>query len=399
MDLQGPVPRAPRSPDVPAGWEAIAELAATVKARLADLADRITDDVLVEIDAYRSGLVPRQDLYRSVFRNVEATLTGLAERRAPRPDELRVRSELGSRRALQGMPVDAVIQAYHVGYRELWLALVDAVPADQPQTANQLLTAATLVWQWVHEVTDVLADAHASTVRSLEARAVGARQRFVELLVGGDLDGEEVPRLAGSLSFDPTGPFVVSVLRVGGDDLDAVELQHAVDALPGRHAAVARGAQIVCVSQAVEAADVVAAARAVFADAAIAVGSPRTGLRGARASLTDAELTLTVTDDGATATFEEAWLWATLAGAGERLRPLLADGAAAADRHAHLAEAVRAFAQAGFSVSQAGRDLDLHANTVAYRLDRWAELTGWDPRTFAGLSRSLAALRLATVAG
>ncbi|HSK21680.1 MAG TPA: helix-turn-helix domain-containing protein [Egicoccus sp.] len=394
VDLRGPLSPAPRSLDVPAGWEAIADLAATVDARLDQLADRITDFVLAEIDAYRLGLVPRQDLHRSVFRNVEATLIGLAEHRAPRPDELHVRSELGSRRALQGMPVDAVIQAYHVGYRELWLALVDAVPADQPQTANQLLTAATLVWQWVHEVTDVLADAHASTVRSLEARAVGARQRFVELLVGGDLDGEEVPRLAGSLGFDPTGPFVVSVLRVGGDDLDAVELQHAVDGLPGRHAAVARGAQIVCVSQATDGADVVAAARAVFPDAAIAVGSSRTGLRGARASLTDAELTLTVTDDGATSTFEEAWLWATLAGASERLRPLLADGATAASRHPHLAEAVRAFAQAGFSVSQAGRDLDLHANTVAYRLDRWAELTGWDPRTFAGLSRSLAALRL-----
>ncbi|MBS3939946.1 MAG: helix-turn-helix domain-containing protein [Actinobacteria bacterium] len=394
VDLREPAPRTPRSRDAPDGWEAIADLAAAVDARLDELTGRITDAVLVEIEAYRNGLVPRQDLHRSVFRNVEATLTGLAERRPPRSDELQVRSELGTRRALQGMPVDAVIQAYHVGYRELWLALVDAVPADEPQTATQLLTAATLVWQWVHEVTDVLADAHASTVRSLEARAVGARQRFVELLVGGDLDGEEVPRLAGSLGFDPVGPFLVSVLRVGGDDLDAVELQHAVDGLPGRHAAVARGAQIVCVSQSTGAADVVAAARAVFPDAALAVGSPRTGLRGARASLTDAELSLAVTDDGATATFEDAWLWATLAGAGERLRPLLADGATAADRHPHLAEAVRAFAQAGFSVSQAGRDLDLHANTVAYRLDRWAELTGWDPRSFAGLSRSLAALRL-----
>ncbi|MFA9446029.1 PucR family transcriptional regulator [Egicoccus sp. AB-alg6-2] len=394
LDLRQPLPRADAAPQVPDGWEPMARLAADVLARLGPLVDRITDCILEEIPTYRSGLVPRRDLHGSVLRNIEATLGGLAEHRPPRPDELAVRSELGTRRALQGMPVDALIQAYHVGYRELWLALVDAVPADQPGTATQLLTTATLVWQWVHEVTDALADAHASTVRSIEARAVGARQRFVELLVGGDLDGEEVPRLAGSLGFDPAGTFVVSVLRVGGDDLDAVELQHAVDGLPGRHAVVARGAQLVCVSQGSDPSGVRAAVRGIFPGAALALGSPRAGLRGARASLTDAELTLTVTEDGTTSTFEDAWLWATLTGAAERLDPLLTDGVDAAARHPHLAEAVRAFADAGFSVSQAGRELSLHANTVAYRLDRWAELTGWDPRTFAGLSRSLAALRL-----
>ena len=52
-----------------------------------------------------------------------------------------------------------------------------------------------------------------------------------------------------------------------------------------------------------------------------------------------------------------------------------------------------AFAAAGFSVSEASRTLAVHANTVAYRLDRWEELTGWDPRSFNGLVRSVAALR------
>ncbi|MFA9429719.1 PucR family transcriptional regulator [Egicoccus sp. AB-alg2] len=395
LDLRPSASRPSRPVNVPPGWEPIAELAAIVERHLDALVERITDCIHDEIPTYRTGLVPREDLRHSVRRNLEGILFGLAEHRPPHPEEVAVRRELGSRRALQGMPVDALIQAYHVGYRELWLALVDAVPGDEPQTATQLLTTATLVWQWVHEVADALAESHASTVRSLEARAVGARQRFVELLVGGDLDGEEVPRLAGSLGFDPAGEFTVMVLRVGGDDLDAVELQHTVDRLAGRHAVVARGTQVVCVSQGGEERALTTAARNVFAAAAVALGSRRPGLRGARASLTDAELTLAVTDDGDTSTFEDAWLWATLTGADERLRPLLADGADAAGRHPHLAEAVRAFADAGFSVSQAGRRLGLHANTVAYRLDRWAELTGWDPRSFPGLTRSLAALRLA----
>ncbi|GGI06011.1 PucR family transcriptional regulator [Egicoccus halophilus] len=393
-DLRVPPAAASSRRAIPDGWEGIAQLAASVERRLDTLADRVTDDIQAEIPTYRRGLVPTSDLRHSVLRNIQNTLAGLAEHRAPRDDELAVRGELGSRRALQGMPVDAVIKAYHIGYRELWLALVDAVPADQPETATQLLTAATLVWQWVHEVTDALAESHASTVRSLEARTVGARQRLVELLVGGDLDSDEVPRLAASLGFDPAGGFLVSVLRVDDVDLDVVDLQHALDDGAGRHAVVARGTQLVCLSQDAEQSAVAAAARSTYPSAAVALGATRRGLRGARASLTDAELTLAVTAASSTGRFEDAWLWATLTGARERLEPLLADGAGAAQRHPHLAEAVRAFADAGFSVSQAGRLLSLHANTVAYRLDRWAELTGWDPRTFAGLSRSLAALRV-----
>ena len=113
---------------------------------------------------------------------------------------------------------------------------------------------------------------------------------------------------------------------------------------------------------------------------------------GARASLEDAEQTAAVTRPGQVIRFEDAWLWATLAGADERLTGLLASGRVVADEHPHLAAAVQAFAAAGFSVSAAGRSLALHANTVSYRLDRWYELTGWDPRTFAGLTRSVAAL-------
>jgi hypothetical protein len=395
VDLRGPAHDPWAALDTPRGWRAVADLARQVHDELPHLTERIVECVAQEIPPYRVGPVPREDLAGSVERNVDMILLGLAEHREPTAEEIAIRRELGTRRALQGMPVDALIGAYHVGYRELWLALVRAVPAGDERSATQLLTAATLVWSWVHQLTGAIAAAHAATVRSIEARAVGARQRFVELLVAGDLGGDEASRLARSLGFDPIGPFVVTVLRAVTDDLDSVALQHAVDDLPGRHAVAARGPLLVTVSQGNEDPDaIVAACRSVFGGASLAVGAERDGLRGARDSLTDAELTLAVTDGGAAGTFDEAWLWATLMGAADRLRPLLAAGAEVADRHPHLAEAVDAFAGAGFSVSEAARRLELHANTVAYRLDRWTELTGWDPRHFPGLVRSVAALRL-----
>jgi hypothetical protein len=395
VDLRGPSGDPWQHLDVPAGWQPVADLAREVRQHIATLADRIVDCVGEEIPAYRTGPVPREDLAGSIHRNVEMILLGLAEGREPTSEEISVRRELGTRRAMQGMPIDALLGAYHVGYRELWRSLVRAVPPGDERSATQLLSAATLVWSWVHQLTDAIAAAHAATVRSVEARAVGARQRFVELLVGGDLAGSEADRLARSLGFAPGGPFVVTVLRGATDDLDAVELQRAVDALPGRHAVAARGAELVTVSQGGEDRDaVVAASRAAFPGSSIASGAQRTALHGARDSLSDAELTLAVTDSGGTATFEEAWLWATLTGAADRLRPLLASGTEVAASHPHLAEAVTAFAESGFSVSEAARRLGLHANTVAYRLDRWTELTGWDPRRFPGLLRSVAALRL-----
>jgi hypothetical protein len=378
---------------IPAGWEPVAAVARAVTDELDALTRRIVAQIRSELTPYRSGLVPEDDLARSVRSNLRITLLGLAEHRGPTLAEVAGRRTLGTQRALQGMPIDAVIQAYHIGYRELWSALVAAVPTGDQHTATLLLTAATTVWQWTHEATAAIAAQHATTVQSAEARVLGARQRFLEFLAAGDLDDPEAEQLGFSLGFDPGGRFVATAVRVDGD-LDPVALQHALEAAGGQHAVVARGRATLVLSQDEDPEAVVASVRRTVPPAAIGCGSARPGLRGARASLEDAERTLAVTRDGETGRFDDAWLWATLAGARDRLLPLLATGQRIAAEHPHLAAAVAGYADGRFSVSEAARGLGLHANTIAYRLDRWHELTGWDPRSFAGLSRSLAALRL-----
>ncbi|WP_433446501.1 helix-turn-helix domain-containing protein [Streptomyces sp. CA-142005] len=59
-----------------------------------------------------------------------------------------------------------------------------------------------------------------------------------------------------------------------------------------------------------------------------------------------------------------------------------------------LAETICAFARHGFSLTATGSARHIHPNTVRYRLDRWQELTGWDVRTWAGLSASMVGLDL-----
>jgi DNA-binding PucR family transcriptional regulator len=89
------------------------------------------------------------------------------------------------------------------------------------------------------------------------------------------------------------------------------------------------------------------------------------------------------------------WPEACLLSEAARLEPLVAEASTAAVAHPHLAEAVLAFASADMSIARTAEELHLHANSVTYRLQRWEQLTGWDPRAFVGLTKSVAACRLA----
>ncbi|MBW3658339.1 MAG: helix-turn-helix domain-containing protein [Actinobacteria bacterium] len=395
VDLRAPTSDPWDAITVPAGWEDIAALASSVAADLDELVDDIVERIVDEVPDYGVA-VPSDDLHASVLRTIDMMLVGIAENRSPRAEEISIRRELGHRRALQGLPVRQLIQAYHVGYRELWQALVRRLPPDSPATATSLLTAATTVWGWVHETTDAIAEAHRETIRSQEAHVIGARQRFTELLVTGDLAADEGQRLGASIGFDVDGPFLVIAAAVEAvDGTEPRRLQAALEELPGIHAVAARGPKVILTTQRMDEDELIRLLPATLPEATFGVGMERPGLAGARESLGDAERALEVAAPGTVARFEDEWLSATLVRSGPRLSEVLATGVETAAQHPHLAETVLVFADAGFSVSETARQLSLHANTVSYRLDRWHALTGWDPRTFAGLSRSVAALRLA----
>lgn len=58
------------------------------------------------------------------------------------------------------------------------------------------------------------------------------------------------------------------------------------------------------------------------------------------------------------------------------------------------AETVRAFAGADLNVARAAKQMQVHPNTVRYRLQRVAATTGHDPATFGGLLELLCILEL-----
>ncbi|HSK91611.1 MAG TPA: helix-turn-helix domain-containing protein [Euzebyales bacterium] len=378
---------------VPPGWEPIAEICREINRGLANSVRDTVDAIRSEVDVYRRCAVPREDLIASVECNLEMLLLGIAERRGPTPGEIEARSTLGSRRAHQGFPVDALLQAYHVGYRDLWKRFLKYT--DDEQVSHLLLGAASTMWEWTHQVTDAIGRAHAETTHLLAVRAASVRHRFLELLLTGDVHSDAVRTVCGTLGFDARGTFRAAViLGVEPDETMVPRFQGELNLVQGNHQAIPHGSRMVVVSQGGDPQELHQAVTRLYPASVVGVGLARPGLAGARLSVGDAERAADLGTEAGLSTFEASWLWAVLLRESDRLAAFLEQGRTIAREHRAMAETVEAYAASGFSVSAAARQLHVHPNTATYRLDRWRELTGWDPRSFDGLARSLAALRL-----
>lgn len=366
---------------------------------LADI-DPIVDEAIAEIlrqlpDYVGEDGVPAHELRESVRSNLDLLLRALRDHRDPDPDEVTLRSRVGQRRALQGMDIESVVRAYHVGYGAMWESLVQSVPPGEVALVRLLLANTALVWRWVHAISEAIHETYRRTLWQREADLVGARLRLVESVLHERVLGEHVALLARTAGFDSESDFTgltVALTTIEGSE--ARRLQEVLGALVGVHACVARGPNLVVLTQGGDIEAVAGATADVHPRVVIGVGVSRPGLHGAGASIRDAELAAAIASSPGAHRFEDEWLWATLNRSRDSLGVLLEPGVAVARDHGHLAETVLAFAESSFSVTDAARILSVHANTVAYRLDRWLALTGWDPRTFPGLTRSMAALRL-----
>ena len=376
-----------------ADWAQTVELCRAVADELDDLVPGVVARIRAEVAEYAP--VPLAEHRAHVRAQFAGLLDGLATRRAPNAEQTEAARELGRQRARQGVPVEAMIGAYHIGYREMWNVLLARADAYGTGLGERLVRLVNLVWTWVRLVSSAAADAHAEELRSQQALQISIGHRFLDALRAGEDTADETVFMARALGFDPDGAFQAVCAPASRPDDGLDPLRRRLDAGPGTVCAAARGAFLVIVVQGADAHAVAGTVRTVLPDGPLGVGLRRRGLGGAVASIVDAEHALAAAaSDDRVAYFEQDWLTASLHPQRHRLAPLLGAGRRVAGPHPHLADAVRAFAANGFSVTASARALHLHPNTVKYRLDRWRELTGWDPRTPDGLVRSLLSLDL-----
>ncbi|MEV7663631.1 helix-turn-helix domain-containing protein [Paenarthrobacter sp. NPDC089316] len=356
-----------------------------VQADLDELAERTTVHVRAEVPSY--ALVPVEVHLRTVRETAAALLVALANGSSASPAHVRAIRYAAMSREDAGVAVQDVLSAFHIVGRDVWEAL-RATDGIKPTTLVQLVTP---LWSWIQDNGSHVAEAFASGSGGLQGRQVVLRQRLLEAVRSGDSEGSETTEGARRLGFVPGGVFRAVCTEAGPWlDGDMESLQKTLTRMPGVCHAGLHGTLMIVLAQGIGYAAVAQEIqRRLHPRDVIGVGLERQGLAGAETSIGDAERALRVGWPGSISVFEKAWLHASLIDARTRLTPLYGQAKAVAQEHPSLAEAIRAFANSGFSLAAAATNLQVHPNTVAYRLDRWQELTGLDPRQFDGLARSV----------
>jgi hypothetical protein len=374
------------------GQARIERLCDVLLANVEQLSRQVTSRIRAELPSH--DVVPRAEHERNVLRNMRTVLLALRVGAPPTAEQLRLVSVGARRRAYWGVPVHDALQAFHIWSQEMWDALRAA--SDDPRDAETVVEVLGRLQAWIQARSMVAAHAYTEQTGARQGHVVSLRHRLLEALQGGAATAEQASDLARELGFEPDGAFQACCAPSDAWTQEQIdELQRAIGQLPGVVHAGLRGDVMIALVQNADGDEVSAGiARLAGEGAVLGVGLTRHRIGGAGMSISDAQraLWLARARGGGIVRFEDAWLATTLGMARERLEPLFAPGREVARTHPDLAATVIAYCQAGFTRTGAAERLFVHPNTVAYRLERWSELTGWDARTLSGLLLTVACL-------
>lgn len=360
-----------------------------------------------------------------VRENLRIFFRCVRERRAPTDDELAEPRASAARRAEERVPLDAVLTAYHVGARMGWKAVVAEA---RPDEASEAMAIADLVLSFTQSVTGAVAAAYVEEQQHIYGEERDARRALAEALLAGqdpDAPDSPVPALARRAAQHLATCYVVIALAVGTspDERDegvvgavaarrkARRVQQALDALAGEPVlavlepeggavlfpAVGGEAQR-ALAEAAEVVDAVAKAAEAEVVAGLAYRDRLAGLREAGAEARDVlELAISLGRGPGAYRLDDVLLEHAVtrpAATAARLHAVLDPLQGRAD----LIETLERWFAADFDRRRAAAALNVHPNTLDYRLRRIVELTGLDPATARGvqlLGAALVAHRLA----
>jgi hypothetical protein len=361
----------------------LAELPSFVRLVLAEITERVP--------AYQQ--LPSEELTGDITRVIEGTLRAFAEvlrtRELPSPDELRFLRESAARRAEEGVPIDVVLTAYHVGIQVVWDVLV---PEARPEEVGEVLALNSLAMRYLQVVTPVVSAGYLDERQTMFDDERSARHTLLTGLLDGtrDADGpmvvlamhvpphpdelldgvdaavagrRKLRRLRTELERHSREPVLSALTPAGGLALvpgDEARLEHVV-------------------------ADVGKAAGVALTVAAVA--APPSGVAAA-ARLAREVLEVAVRSGPGLYRLTDVLLEYQLSRPSAALEPLAAVVAPLSDE---LVETLEVYLQRG-SRRPAASELHVHPNTVDYRLRRVAELTGLDPTRIEHVTLLAAAL-------
>lgn len=397
----------------------VMRIADRVRATLPATVSRSVSRTFREVAAYPAspddGLA--QDLTAHTQTVFDAVLNSLAEGRRATRDDFPITASQARRRLRQGVALPDFLTGFRIGQETLWEAIV-AASEPEPETRDAALHIAIQVMNVIEVGSSVGAEAYLEAQQLDLAEWDRLRRDLMEdLLAGRELAPGPKAELAEVTDLEPGSRVMVvaavptTPLRTDQSLREALSTVRSMLGIGRRGIAVTRQDHIVGVTPvASDGADVVAgltkAQRSLVRHGvhlAVGVSTVHEGLAGIPAGHLEAEAAL-----------------ASLAGAPgvqalSRLTPLdylvliddptairLVPDAVRSFVEEDLAgggsqiETVRAYADSDLNAKAAAERLHVHVNTAYHRLERIAERTGYDLRSFGDLQELLVAIRLLT---
>ena len=371
-----------------------------------------------QIPIYRR--LPKEQLQGEIFsiskENLRVFFRCVREQRLPTETELTEPRASAARRAEERVPLGAVLTAYHLGGRVGWKALADAAVGGEH---DHLPSLADGVMGYIQAVTGAVASAYLEEQQLIYGEQRDARRNLAEALLAGGGDSEEIDVLARRAGMNLPPGFLVMALRLGPsvDEQDSGvagavagrrkvrRVQAQLDRAAGEPVLALldpQGGPVLFPmsedrsAQGLDASGELVGGLAAAADASITAGVAwGRGTEGVPAAFAEArdvlDLALRLGRDAGTYRLDDVLLEYTVTHVGEtadRLDRLIAPLAERGD----LLETLEQWYAADFDRRAAATALNVHPNTLDYRLRRIGELTGLDTGTARGVQLLGAAL-------
>ncbi|MGW4206164.1 helix-turn-helix domain-containing protein [Streptomyces sp. NPDC004726] len=181
--------------------------------RVSIVAERALARIRVEIIHYASPLLAPQDTLEAAHTSLEISVGSLAS--AERFAESGERAwATGHKRAAEGFPLLAVLQAFRIGASVLWESLVEAVQQESPDRAHLMVYAANDYWRWVERDTNLMREAHRQCTAGLPPDDGRKLLPAFKALLRGHHDPLDLSAATVTLELPLTGRY--AVVRLNG---------------------------------------------------------------------------------------------------------------------------------------------------------------------------------------
>jgi hypothetical protein len=320
------------------------------------------------------------------------------------------------RRARQQFPLAGSLNAYRLAHRGYWEVMRHSVgnaAAAESEKTDCLMILSEFLLEFFDRISGIMTDAYIAEEKLMIARRTRAHVALIEdLLHGrrpGDLDAQALCERTGIRSGAPVAVVIARITPSGNDKAfdRAFELERLSQCLHraltpepfGRLIDIRKDEVLAIIAGSADTSRGVlkalsASAAELASSAGIGISLDAREISALPQAFQEAERAVEFTcAKRPIMHFADIDLMEFLV---RRLIPPWAGRLVDADtgKSGELSRTILQFADCNFNVKRTARRLDLHTNTVYFRLNRIRELTGIDPRSYSGLSLLLTTLRM-----